>query len=290
MAYFLFVDESGQDRTSTPYEVLAGVAIQDAALWDLIQEIQQTESKYFGSFYRDNRRELKAKKLLKAKTYRLAGQLPPIDEAATRSLARICLSDGARAGRLHITALAQAKLRYADEVLGICQRYDCRVFASIIDYQSPAVQPQLIDFSGLGFLRKDYAYLFERFFYYLEDLPVREMGAVIFDELERSKSHILHEQMGKYFLATQKGRERSALIIPEPLFVHSDLTTGIHLADLVAYCIAWGFRAGMMSAPRREELGRLVEMICGMRYRARRVIPDIRETPVEVWSIAIIGA
>ena len=29
MAFFLFIDESGQDRRNSPYEVLAGVAVED---------------------------------------------------------------------------------------------------------------------------------------------------------------------------------------------------------------------------------------------------------------------
>ena len=32
-----------------------------------------------------------------------------------------------------------------------------------------------------GGLRKDYAYVFERFFYFLEDQTVREQGIVVFD-------------------------------------------------------------------------------------------------------------
>jgi len=36
MAYFMFVDESGQDHRDSPYEVLAGVAVHDTKLWDLI--------------------------------------------------------------------------------------------------------------------------------------------------------------------------------------------------------------------------------------------------------------
>ncbi|MBC8507265.1 MAG: DUF3800 domain-containing protein [Anaerolineales bacterium] len=290
MAYFLFVDESGQDRKSTPYEVLAGVAVQDVALWDLIQDVHTVEEKYFGSYYRDRQRELKAKTLLKTKTFRLAAQLPSIDQGAIQRLAQACLTDGPNARKLHLTALAQAKIRYCEEVFRICTRYDCNVFASVIDYQAIAAQPQLSDFVGLDYLRKDYSFLFERFYYYLEDLPKKEMGAVVFDELERSKSHILHEQMRRYFIDTRKGRERSTLIIPEPLFVHSDLTTGIHLADLVAYCIAWGFRIPSMQIPKREELAGLVDLICSMRYRATRIIPDIQDTPSEIWSIAVINS
>ena len=91
-------------------------------------------------------------------------------------------------------------------------------------------------------LRKDYAYLFERFFYFLEDNAAREQGIVVFDELEKSQSHLLIDQMHRYFADTAVGRRRSSRIIPEPFFVHSDLTTGVQIADLVAYVISWGFR------------------------------------------------
>ncbi len=290
MAYFLFVDESGQDRNSTPYEVLAGIAIQDIALWPLIQEIHQVEMKYFGNFYRNKQHELKAKKLLKTKTYRLATQLPRIEEDSLQRLAQACLEDGATARQPQITALAQAKIKYTEEVLQICIKYDCKVFASIIDYHAIETKPQFSDFVNLGFLRKDYSYLFERYYYFLEDLPSHEMGTVVFDEFERSKSHILVGQMSEYFIKTQKGKERSSYIIPEPLFVHSDLTTGIHVADLIAYCITWGFRIDSLTIPRRDELNALVDMICRMRYRARRIIPEIRSTPSDIWSIAVINS
>lgn len=291
MAYFLFLDESGQDRRFSPYEVLAGVAIQDVALWDLVQRIRAVEIKYFGNFYRADKKELKAKNLLKRKTFRLAGQLAPIDEGAVCKLAQDCLADGPNAKLVHLTALAQAKLRYVNEVFRLCQTYDCRIFGSIIDYQAIAAQPELTDFVHMSYLRKDYAYLFERFFYFLEDLPTKEMGVVVFDELEKSKSHILHGQMHQYFQHTLKGQERSNLIVPEPLFVHSDLTTGVQIADLVAYCLAWNFRVRGMKAEKREELSGLVDLISSMRYLAKRVIPDIHETEfAEIWSIAVINS
>jgi hypothetical protein len=43
MAHFMFVDESGQDHKESPYEVLAGVAIHDSALWNLICEVKLAE-------------------------------------------------------------------------------------------------------------------------------------------------------------------------------------------------------------------------------------------------------
>ena len=46
-------------------------------------------------------------------------------------------------------------------------------------------------------LRKDYAYLFERFFYFLEDNAAREQGIVVFDEAaSKPPLHILFAPLG----------------------------------------------------------------------------------------------
>ena len=72
---------------------------------------------------------------------------------------------------------------------------------------------------------------FERFFYYLEDVGPTAYGIVVFDELDKVQSHLLVGQMDRYFKLTIRGRHRSGQILAEPLFVHSDLTTGVQLAD-----------------------------------------------------------
>ncbi|MFW6053116.1 MAG: DUF3800 domain-containing protein, partial [Desulfosalsimonas sp.] len=64
MSYFLFIDESGQDRKESPYEVLAGVAVKDSELWNLIQRIHDLEQDIFGMRISEGALELKAKKLL----------------------------------------------------------------------------------------------------------------------------------------------------------------------------------------------------------------------------------
>ena len=43
MAWFLFIDESGHDRSKSPYEVLAGVAIQDHAVREVITRLHAAE-------------------------------------------------------------------------------------------------------------------------------------------------------------------------------------------------------------------------------------------------------
>ncbi len=294
MSYLLFIDECGQDHHDTPYEVLAGVAIQDSTLWPLIKDIKEREIFYFGDFYTQERNELKAKKLLKRKVFRLANQLPQIDSDLIPELTQSCFKKKQQCTKAELTALAQAKLIFIEEILNICRRYNTQIFASIINYRNPDPRLPLDDWSQIDFLRQDYSYLFERFFYFLEDKNrqdfIDDMGIVIFDELEKSKSHILHDQMNAYFKNTNKGRERSKYIIPEPFFVHSELTTGIFIADIVAYCLAFDFRLEYMREPKRSELDKYLQPICDMRYLATRLIPSINKNATsEIWSIKYIN-
>lgn len=279
MAFFLFVDESGQDHRDSPYEVLAGVAVEDRDLWNLIQTIQEAETRHFGKRYSSGTKELKGKKILKLKVFRIAEQLPPMEENERRILAKRCLENGAASGKKEMTALAQAKIAYVNEVFEICARFRCKIFASIVSADE-------ISEHSPDHLRKDYAYLFERYFYFLEDIDPISAGIVVFDELEKSQSHILLVQMDRYFKATTKGKQRSGRIIPEPFFVHSDLTTGIQLADLVAYIISWGFRTRELTKPARPELNDFVKLVCQLRHKTMR---EVNENPeFVIWSIGVI--
>src|ERR1700733_2078023 len=112
-------------------------------------------------------------------------------------------------------------------------------------------------------------------------------GIIVFDELEKTKSHLLVAQMDSYFKRTSKGQQRAAQIIPEPFFVHSDLTTGGQLADLAAYLLSWGFRTGELTKPARAQLTPLVNRLCRLRHRTVRHIGEIEN--FEIWSFAIIS-
>lgn len=103
--------------------------------------------------------------------------------------------------------------------------------------------------------------------------------------LDRAQAHILVDQIGYYFRETAKGRMRAPLIISEPFFVHSHMTTAIQLADLVAYIIAWGVRIGQMDRPARSELQSLAEKVCELQFRAWREGGGNNYAP---WSFAVI--
>ena len=279
MAQFLFIDESGHDRRETPCEVLAGVSVEDRDLWNLIEAIRDAEELSFGLRYSHIKDEFKGKKFLKRKVFKHAAQGPAIEPERRRALAKQAIESGSTVTRDQITALGQAKLAFVSEVLDIAARFHCRVFASIVRPEAPRQTSQV--------LRKDYAYLFERFFYFLEDRGPTVQGVVVFDELEKTSSKILLGQMEQYFLHTAKGRQRSQQVVPQPFFVHSDLTTLVQVADLVAYITAWGFRIpGYFEVESREELKPFAEQVAGLRYQIER---EIQGNPnFKVWSIAVI--
>jgi len=278
MSFLLFTDESGHDQGESPYEVLAGMSVEDRDLWNLITSLHASEILHFGRRYTAGPHELKGKKLLNRKTFRLAALEPPIPQHERSQFARSCLDSGATAGRRELAALAQAKLSYVRDALNTAARFRCKCFASITDRDAPR--------PAANYLRKDYAYLFERFFYFLEDSGENALGIVVFDELSKSSSHILLDQMHRYFGETAKGRHRSSRIIPEPFFVHSDLTTGIQLADLAAYAISWGVRLGAMHRPARDEVAEYGDLVSQLRHSSTREVGD--NPNFRIWSFAII--
>ena len=68
--------------------------------------------------------------------------------------------------------------------------------------------------------------------------------------------------------------------------MHSDLTTGVQIADLVAYVISWGFRTPRMTKPARAELSRLADQVARLRYRATR--ERLGNPEFDIWSFAHI--
>lgn len=279
MAYILFLDESGNDLHDSPYEVIAGIAIEDKNIWNLIRDLHLLEENIFGRRYSQGNRELKARKILKSKTFRLAQQLPPFDPVERRILAQACLDHGESATKKQLTALAQAKLAFAQELLQIVADFRCKTFASI-------VSPGFNRSDTPEYLRKDFVYLFERYFYFLEDKPEEPSGIIVFDETEKTQSQRLIQQIENYFKKTNKGRARATLVIPEPLFVHSDLTTGVQIADLIAYVVSWSMRLNGMNKPIRSELLPYTELIKSLRNRTVREVGEISDH--EIWSITYI--
>lgn len=97
----------------------------------MVKDIRAAELRHFGVPYSSGERELKAKKLLNRKVFRLAHQLDPFHPGERVLLARQCLEQGEQAGRRQLTALAQEKIAYVAELMDICSRFRCKTFASV---------------------------------------------------------------------------------------------------------------------------------------------------------------
>lgn len=253
------------------------MAVEDRRIWPLIRDLSDAQQHIFGMrLFEAYGREAKAQKLLNRGTFRHADQMEPIPHEARTRLARELLLNGEDVTRERLTALGQAKVEYCRFALDLARRHGAQVFATIV----PQAAPRPVDVEAL---RKDYAFLFERFYYFLNSRPGDPMGYLVFDERDRSQSHILLGQLSSYFLRTANGRNRSRLIIPEPFFVHSDLTSLVQVADIVAYVISWGLRLHGMTAPARAELAPHAELVMDLRF--------FRETESgdRIWGLKVIN-
>lgn len=169
MSWALFIDESGQDQRESPYEVLAGIAIEDRVLWKLIRDLSDAQEEIFGMrLFEAYGSEAKAQKLLKRKVFKHAAQMDAFSLEDRAALSREILEDGTAASRERLTALSQAKIAYVTTALDLSRRAGATAFASIVP--RTAQRPQS------GMLRRDYAYLFERFYYFLNSKPTDPMG------------------------------------------------------------------------------------------------------------------
>lgn len=280
-----FVDESGIDLKEAPYLVLAGVSIAEAEVWPLAQAFNDLRSEIL-RFSPDSTYEVKGSKLLKARVFKHAQLREPMpaDERAA-AIERLLKknANGEPASRDELAALAQAKIEFVDRVLDLAAQFKMSVFASMVPRDAPQQRNR-------SFLRKDFAYLFQRIHCHVCDQNDQAHGVMIFDEQDPALSQRLLDQIHRYFLETDNGRHRAQRMIPMPFFVHSDLTPAIQIADLVAYIANWGLRMPRMPDPAREELKPFADKVFAMRYKGREVRRKrkLNRRGKRIWGIAYI--
>ena len=141
----LFIDGSGHDHHDMPCEVLAGVAIAEDNLWNLVQAVHSAEKDCFGDVLRNLRvTEMKAKRLLKAQTIQKrprarsifptwnwrCWRIRVLTKGMAASAAGLAESD---ATERELVAYSRSVLRFVDDVLDIAARHSVQVFASVVD-------------------------------------------------------------------------------------------------------------------------------------------------------------
>ncbi len=253
MSYLLFLDESGHDHRTMPYEVRGGVALHASELWPFVQHMQRLELASFGTALHQFKAELKGCKLLDKDRFKWAAQAAPMSDEERRKHCRGFLTKGLEKkppSRMEFTAYGQACLEMATGMFELLRQHRARLFAAAI----PRSAVMSATFEAEEYLRKDQVFLLERYFYFLEQ--EKQHGLLVMDEVEKGEDRRFVRRLEAYFRRTQAGRHRSTWIVPAPFFVSSDMTYPVQAADLAIYCVNWGFRLPTrgMGAPARQEL------------------------------------
>lgn len=249
MTQLFFMDESGHDHKTMPYEVRGGFSIHVSKLWVFVQKMQDLEIECFG---RKILVEIKGSKLLNKRKFVWAGQSEDLPAARRRNLCKDFFRNNNNQTRDHYTAYGQACLKMAQGIVDILIDLDAVIFATAIPRRSHRPSSQYNDF-----LRKDQVFLFERFYYFLEEK--NEYGLIVMDETDKKMDRWFVSRMKNYFTKTENGRSRADLIVPSPFFVSSDMVLAVQAADLCIYAINWGFRLPNrgMDAETRPEIGNM---------------------------------
>jgi Protein of unknown function (DUF3800) len=253
MSYLFFLDESGHDHRTMPYEVRGGVALHASELWPFVQDMQRLELASFGTALHQFQAELKGCKLLDKDRFKWAAQDAPMPDEERRKHCRGFFTKGLEKkapNRQEFTAYGQACLEMATGIFELLRQHKARLFATAIPRS--VIKPDT--YEAEEFLRKDQVFLLERYFYFLEQ--EKQHGLLVMDEVDKAEDRRFVRRLEAYFRKTRTGRYRSAWIVPAPFFVSSDMAYPVQAADLAIYCVNWGFRLPTrgMDAPGRPEI------------------------------------
>jgi len=253
MSWLLFMDESGHDHKTMPYEVRGGVALQDRKVWPFIRAVSDLEHNCYGVRLADFQKEFKGAKLLDKNRIEWACQDPQQTDEERRRNARAFLSKGlqkASPTRAEFSGYGQACFQMAQGISQLLRDHDAKIFAAAIPrgIRAPDDNP------AKEYLRKDHVYLFERFYYFCHKM--REQGLLVMDQVEEQADYRFVRRLERYFVRTNKGIQRADWIAPVPFFSSSYLSIPIQAADVCIYCINWGFRRSKwgMEAPTRQKI------------------------------------
>lgn len=273
MAWLFFIDESGHDHKTMPYEVRGGFAIHVSQLWPFVQGMQRLETRCFGCRLAETGKEIKGSTLIGRKPFRFASQGEQFSCQQRQKLCRsfLTLALGRSPRRDEFTAYGQACLLMACEIVALLKELKAVLFATAI----PRGVPKPPGFQADNYLRKDAVFLFERFFYFLKEK--REHGVLVMDETDKHEDRRFVERMERYFTRTNAGKNRTSWIVPTPFFVSSDMAAAIQAADLCIYAINWGFRLPNrgMNAQRRNDITNMFESdLDTLQYRGQGIRDD----------------
>jgi len=135
VSWLLFLDESGHDHNSTPYEVRGGIALHASELWAFVQDVQRLELASFGAVLHQFKKELKGCKLLDKDRFKFAAQGPAMVDEERRKHCRGFLTKGLEKKpptRPEFTAYGQACLEMVRGMFELLRDHKAKLFAAAI--------------------------------------------------------------------------------------------------------------------------------------------------------------
>ncbi len=215
----------------------------------------------FGARLSEYKSEIKGEKLLNRSRFKQLekNKRPNFEKEDRQRLCRTLLQGGLENRPPtfdQLTAYSQACIAMADGLFQILRKHHACIFASMVPKgtaKPPAGTTQ-------DRLRKDHTFLLERFYYFLE--RHQQMGLLVMDEVEKAADRRFVSRLHSYFTNTHKGNARTHWIVPSPFFVSSDMALPVQVADVVLYCINWGYRHPAephLQGPVRQEIADLFQ-------------------------------
>jgi hypothetical protein len=259
MSWFLFIDEPGDHQLTSPYGLLSGIAVEDQQVWTLARKLRDAQEQYFGAqLITADGSYLTAETMLGEEVGGIGTELVEFRNLMTRSpLAATRLfesEDAADTG-----AIAEAMVDYCDFALGLAKDFGAAAFAMFFPVDAITVQ--------LGTqLRKDYAFLFERYYHYVSTAKNPSIGILVMPRNAREQTYVSHQAMIDYATKTTNGRIRSQIIVPNPLYVDGYLSIVHQLVDIFSHVSRWSVRLQNMSADSRSDMSSLAARCMDLRF------------------------
>jgi len=118
---------------------------------------------------------------------------------------------------------------FVEELLSVCRLHGVVPFAVVQDGRATLVgQPDLLPWLYRGILWRADTYLRENY-------PER-MAVVIFDRIDRETSKKIAISFNNFMFKHRWGQGYTNVMVT-PLFANSEITPGLQIADVVAYCV-----------------------------------------------------
>ena len=173
-----------------------------------------------------------------------------------------------------------AKRVYADSVMDLIRNLDVTIFAMVME------RPDRPIYRGDDFLQTQHRWILERVDTLIERKETGRMATVVFDGRSPSENIRLDKCFSSFFFRTAEGRAMTR-IVPGVLFVDSEITPGIKLADFCAYILRVYYEQGLdRQEPRGDPYLATIKRYADI---IRQKTFDWDEDGVRFWGIRTMG-